>query len=133
MVAIAGLEVRIKGTREGLEYMQQLRSAVGQYTGTVLRLEADKPYAYGIEFGRHRSGRLARKAGPAYYMRGAWQRVRPGTGLLIALTLADGPVAVREAQREIGRRLVHEARDIVPVRSGALRESIRAIPGGSRR
>lgn len=43
--------------------------ALKAYTGVVY---SKMPYAYGIEFGRHRkSGKLARKAGGAFYIRRA--------------------------------------------------------------
>lgn len=84
-------------------------------------------YARGIETGFHRSGATARKAGGAFYMRGAWAAVRPSVGHRLASRLSEGPNAVEAEAAKIGQDVVEIARGLVPRVSGDLESSIKAL------
>lgn len=66
------MKVVLKGLDDADKQMARIErglKALQNYTGIV---GSKLPYAYGIEFGRHRvSGKLARRAGGAFYIRRA--------------------------------------------------------------
>jgi hypothetical protein len=92
--------------------------------GTIrLRLQTGKPYAFGIETGRTRSGRMARRAGGAYMFRDAWRSIQPQIGRAYAQAVPNGDGAVNAVTHQFGARLLAGARARTPVVSGALRAS----------
>lgn len=66
------MQITLKGLEDVEKQMARIErglAALKDYTGVVF---SRLPYAYGIEFGRHRvSGKLARKAGGSFYIRRA--------------------------------------------------------------
>jgi hypothetical protein len=66
------MEIRLKGLDDAEKQMARIErglEALHTYVGEVY---SKLPYAYGIEFGRHRvSGKLARRAGGSFYIRRA--------------------------------------------------------------
>lgn len=74
-----GLSITLKGMEDAEKQMARIErglAALKDYTGVVF---SRLPYAYGIEFGRHRvSGKLARKAGGSFYIRRAIDTVLAG-------------------------------------------------------
>lgn len=122
--------VALRGLDAGVQALKQVRDAAGRFQTPMLRVGSDLIYAWGIETGRTRGGRVARKAGPAHYLQGALQRVEPQLRAKYARALEEGPAAVDRATEQAGRDLVAAARSIVPVRSGRLKGSIRSVPGG---
>jgi hypothetical protein len=66
------MNITLKGLDDAQKQMERIERglvALRDYTGVVY---SRMPYAYGIEFGRHRkSGKLARKAGGSFYLRRA--------------------------------------------------------------
>lgn len=120
----------MQGFEDGAQALRQLRDACGRFNGPLLRVGSALPYAYGIETGRTRGGRLARRAGPANFLRGAIGRVEPRLRAVVSDALLDGGDAAERAIAQAGEALVEEAQRLVPVRSGRLRRSIRAIRTG---
>lgn len=127
---MADFGVRLLGLAAGVQAVRQLRDAAGRFSGPLLRVGADAPYAYGIETGKTRSGRTARQAGPANYLRGAVARVEPRLRVVVADGLLGGADSADRAIEQAGDALVAEAQRLAPVRSGRLRGSIRAIRTG---
>lgn len=80
-----GLNITLQGMDDALKQMERIKrgtEAMGRYTGEV---GSKLPYAYGIEYGRHRkSGKLARRVGGAMYINQAVDLV---------LSNADGDLA----------------------------------------
>lgn len=120
------ISVRLIGAATTEKYLSELRLSA-QLLGTMrLQVGSDLPYAFGIESGRHRGGRLARRAGPAHYLKGGWEAVRPTVGSRLARVLPEGPAALKKEMQAIGNDTRDIARAIVPVRSGDLQRSIRS-------
>ena len=74
-----GLRITLNGMEDAEKQMKRIErgtKAMGNYVGEV---GSKLPYAYGIEFGRHRkSGKLARRAGGAMYITSAIETVLSG-------------------------------------------------------
>lgn len=99
-------------------------AAALRLNGPILSLSSPLPYAYGIETGRHRGGRLARAAGGAYMFRDALAVMRPRVGAVLGPAILRGPGAVDAAKRALNAEGVAEVQKRTPVRSGALRDSV---------
>lgn len=125
---MAALSMTVQGLADGLQYVTQIRDAVGRFAGPLVSVGSPLPYAYGIEYGRKRSGALARKAGPAYYLQGGLEAVQDEAKGVITAALPQGPGAVDVAAQRLGEIAQQRAQAIVPVRSGALRNSIVSRP-----
>lgn len=102
----------------------------GSGTSAPVRVVAAAPYAYGIETGRHRSGRLARRAGGVFYLARALDAHKPRVKRTLADALPDGGAAVLRAWEGLGQAIETDARRMVVVRSGALRGSIQMVSPG---
>lgn len=74
-----GLRITLKGMDDVEKQMKRIErgsKAMGRYVGEV---GSKLPYAWGIEYGRHRvSGKLARRAGGAQYITRAINTVTSG-------------------------------------------------------
>lgn len=116
----------------GLEEAIQRVSGMAAAARVIGRLDIDVgsplPYAYGIEFGRTRGGRLARRAGGAFYMRSAAEEVSHTAPNTIINAIEQGGTAAQDIERVLGTRIELAAQRYVPVRTGALQRSIRYTP-----
>ncbi len=111
---------------QALKYLSQIRQTAQRWERSRTVISSDLPYSYGIEFGRHRSGALARRVGGAFMMREGLLDTEEHMQELIAESFARGPSAVPLAEANIGRMVVAAVRRHTPVRSGNLRDSFRA-------
>lgn len=102
------------------------RAAGGARTG----VGSDLPYAFGIETGYRRSGRLARRAGGAWMLRDAKAAMLPQIEPVLAAALPHGAAATDGAFRRLGGLLVALVQAGTPVVSGRLRDSMRVLSGG---
>ncbi len=83
------------------------------------------PYGYGMETGRHRkSGKLARRAGGAWYLTRAAVQIDQPTEADVAW-LARPRKTEPALLRAVGRIVIRHARPLVPVRTGRLRKSLK--------
>jgi hypothetical protein len=105
--------------------LKKLAGAVATAGGATLSVTSDLPYAYGIETGYHRSGGLARARGGAWMFRNGVNRGLRGIEQEVASALGEGEQAVVRAYLAKGRRVVSEVQQGTPVRTGALRRSVR--------
>lgn len=75
----SGLRITLNGMEDAQKQMKRIErgtKAMGRYQGEVF---SKLPYAYGIEYGRHRqSGKLARRAGGSFYMKRAVDEMQSG-------------------------------------------------------
>lgn len=119
------------GVPEVHKALSNLEDGVAEMVKAPVGVGSALPYAYGIEYGRHRSGKLARRAGPAKYMQGAIQKEIPGITKRLAKAIEGGASDVRDEKQKIAEDMTKAAQDIVPVVTGALRSSLTPIyPGG---
>lgn len=126
----SAVAVQLTGHEEGVRALHQLRDACGRFSGPLFAVGSPLPYAYGIETGRQRGGALARRAGPAHYLRGGLERSASRIQQLIARSLREGPEAAERAILASEQTLVSEAQALTPVRSGRLQGSLIAIRRG---
>lgn len=125
-------QVRLTGYAQVLKALDEWTDALQYIQNRRLRIQSQLPYAYGIEHGHHRRGGLARAAGGAFFFRAARLRVKALAANELAAAAHRGPAAIERAWDELGVEGVRVARAIVPVRSGALRDSIEAWLGRRR-
>ena len=85
---------------------------------------AEVPYAWGQETGVYRGGRLARRAGGAFFMRGALAVVGPSIAPALNEVIFQGPDAAERTLQAKGHELAAEAMLLAPVLTGNLRQSI---------
>lgn len=113
-----------RGIPEAQGYLERATRGCASIGALRLKLQTTKPYAWGIETGYRRDGRLARSAGGAYMLRDSWRQIAPevGRGLANAIPASESGVAVTEAR--FGARWLSLARSMTPVKTGALRASI---------
>lgn len=123
----------ILGVVEALAWLRELQASVQAAGDTSVEIGVDEsqaPYGWGMEFGEYRNGRLARRAGGAFYLTGAFQAVAPMVADAIAEALPRGPEAVRQAILAKGQQVLGLAQEKVPVLTGNLRQSLYAAEGG---
>ncbi len=70
------MRITLRGMEDAQKQMVRIERGLRAVQNYVAVVGSRLPYAYGIEFGRHRvSGRLARKAGGSFYIRRAANEV----------------------------------------------------------
>lgn len=122
-------EIRILGAKEADAYLKNIGAASREAGRTVVRVGTALKYGHGIEFGRHRGGKLARRAGGAFYLTGAFRQVQPRIKRELAAALPKGAAAVLGAMRRLAADVERIAKQRVPVRTGNLRRSIHTVTG----
>lgn len=110
-------------TTDAIKYLVELHKLVQQVPRIFVG--SDLVYAYGIEYGVTKSGRLARRAGGAFYLKGALDEIQGRVGSEIVNGLASGNL--RNAFLRLGLTTVTFAQARVPVRTGSLRRSIHMV------
>lgn len=102
--------------------IERATKAMGSYKAIV---GSRQPYAYGIEEGQHRvSGKLARRAGGAKYLRGAVDQVLGSADADLSAGLKKVSAPGRWIFKRLGLWARRLARLYVPRTSGRLRRSI---------
>lgn len=119
------IDIRVSGLARARALLDGVAQAAAHVNGPVIVLSSSAPYAYGIETGRHRGGRLARRAGGAWMFRDGIAAVRPKVPATLGRALLRGPGAVDAAKRQLNAEAVEAVRRRTPVRSGRLRASVR--------
>jgi hypothetical protein len=103
----------------------KIGEASGRAGAARLSWASEVPYAYGIETGRHRGGRLARRAGGAYMMkRGAEEALRGFVDELKQEIRIGSRAGVDQTFLRLGRRGISTIRTRTPVLTGRLAGSI---------
>ncbi len=112
------------------EILDKLAASGKRAEGSLVQVGSPLNYAFGIETGRHAGGRLARRAGGAFYLRDAAASVQQSLKRDIAHALPKGPEATLAALKKIGFDVERKAKALVPVVTGTLRRSIQTIYPG---
>lgn len=118
------IDVRIDGLDRAAALVARLEVGCRVADATVVLVGTDLPYAYGQHEGRHRGGRLARRAGGTFFLTRAAVQVAPRLARRLAAALPGGPTAVGAALAAGGHELAAAAVPLAPVRAGSLRRSI---------
>lgn len=126
------LTLKLIGLDESFDNLVLIRQAAAELGRTRLSIGSDLPYAYGIETGRRRDGRIARRAGGLYFLSGAARDVAPDVTGLIVRSLDRGAAGVLGVLRIVALRLTERARQLeAPAnRTDRLRESLHTRIGG---
>lgn len=119
--------LKTAGTQSAVAFANGYIQGLDRMRRSTAYVTSRLPYAWGIEFGRHRvSGRLARRTGGASYLRRAIDAVLGNA----RADLSEGMERVRRPGPWVLLRLARWVRRLgrqsVPRRRGALRRSIRA-------
>lgn len=115
-MAYPGTYVRLDGHGEAVRYLKSLRDSTAAVGRTRIGVGSAKAYAFGIETGWRRSGRLARRAGGAFMLRGGVAEVRPRIAPMIVAGLALGrPQNIGLVFGNIGRLLQAAVRRRTPI------------------
>lgn len=122
---MVSVSIKVSGLDKARSLLGNLAAAAVHVNGPIISLASAVPYAYGIETGRHRGGRRARRAGGAFMFRDAITAMRPRVAPAIGKALFGGTAAVQRAKADLNRQAVEDVRKRTPVRSGRLRDSVR--------
>lgn len=126
---MAELRITILGKPEAEAALRQLHAGIDALDGLTVRVGTAVVYAWGIEFGRRRDGRLARRAGGAFMLTRALQQVKPEITPVLAKALPAGAAATERALLGIGFRAEALAKAATPVQTGNLRRSLHTVKG----
>jgi hypothetical protein len=122
--------VRVVGDKEAQAYLTRLAESGRAAEKALVQVGSPLAYAYGIETGRHRGGRLARRAGGVFYLQRAADSVQQSLKKVIAHALPDGADATLEALKKVGFDVERHAKALVPRVTGTLQRSIQTIYPG---
>jgi hypothetical protein len=118
--AFVAVNVDMKTAATYFGTLEQAAAEVG-----ALRLVAGSPlpYAYGIETGRTRTGRVARRLGGAHMLRAGMEAASDTIESLVMAHLARPGRGGKAMEDGIRRTVLGEVQRRTPVRSGRLRDS----------
>jgi hypothetical protein len=121
--------VTAKGLTQALKYLVEQESRARAFNHIRVLVGSNLVYAFGIEFGKTRSGRLARRAGGAFMLTNALKLIRPE----IADIFARAGTAAFDfgmALYKLGLRVQTLAMGETPVKTGSLRRSMHTVREG---
>jgi hypothetical protein len=123
------LSATLTGIKEALKYLADQESRARSFNRVRVLVGSNLVYAYGIEFGKHRNGRLARRAGGAFMLTNALKAVRPEIADIFSRMGTSG-FDFAMALYRLGLRLQTIAMGNTPVRTGSLRRSMHTVREG---
>lgn len=131
---MVSLDIRAEGIGGVVASLGRLADAAATAGGATLEVFSPEVYAWGVETGYTRRGRLARRAGGAYMFRQGTNEGLRGFDQELAAALPKGPAAVVPAYLSRGRRVVTAIQSHTPVISGRLRGGVtmRVVVGAPR-
>jgi hypothetical protein len=119
MTGIPPAGQRLETMKEGIRRLGRIRILVG----------SNLKYAYGQEYGRHRGGRLARRAGGAYFLQKGFDSIRQSLASDVARAIsANGNVYDEVFKNALRAEAV--AKENAPVKTGTLRRSLHTVSEG---
>jgi hypothetical protein len=126
---MAGYELTILGMDRVISELATLGDGAKALGGRRDSIKSDLPYAYGQNYGRYRSGRLARRAGPTYFFEAGVKAIEDAAIDQLGPAVRNGGAAVRSAWGVLLRRGVVVAQAQAPVKTGSLRRSLHTSSG----
>lgn len=131
----------ISGSVVARQVLQAYADAAREHASTVgYSVVADVPYAAGIETGRRRNGRVARKLGGLHFMRSAVEQITHSGSVQDAIgSLPNTPDALRGVRQRVANAVAERARHIITPfpyspstkrPTGGLARSIHVVHGG---
>ncbi len=126
--------VRILGVHEAEAYLERLRAGAVRIDGVSIRIGSNKPWMWGLEFGRHRNGQLARRKGGTRALTGGLQSVQAEIpGEVVAGLEEGGPEGAYRRLMGLAMRVRNYAREHTPVITGESRRSVQIVAERTRR
>jgi hypothetical protein len=126
---MADFGVTVAGLETALATLGRYRDGADALSGKRTSIVSDAPYAYGQNYGRYRSGRLARRAGPTLFFEAGVAAIEDSADDQIGAALPRGRSAVLSAWSVLVRRGVTSAQRMAPVKTGRLRDSLHSAEG----
>lgn len=123
------IETTLTGVDELQQLIGRLRESIDGLDGQSIAVATEIVYAYGIETGRYRSGRLARAVGGSFALTNAFAAHTADVGPALALALWLGKDAVRQSLVKIATDVQGGAATGSPRVSGTLAASFTVVPG----
>lgn len=108
-------------------YLRRLAEGVRPFNGGTIQIGTNKPWAWGLEFGRKRNGQLARRAGGTFALTSSFEAVKPRINPTIARTLDHDPAQAWGDLVGLAWEIHHGAVVKTPVVSGETRRSWQVI------
>jgi len=116
--------VELRGLRTALARLEQDRRRAAELRRSRVLIGSSLVYAFGIETGRTRSGRLARRAGGARMLGQALAGTRGEIAAALAAARRQGLAPGREVLLALAYRILARAQRLTPVLTGTLRRSL---------
>ncbi len=98
--------MQIMGLREAEDYLKRLQDGARATGGMVVKAGTDKVYGWGIEFGEHRNGKLARRAGGSFSLTSAFATIRPRIAPELRQALPQGSGRVLATLKALGNDVI---------------------------
>jgi hypothetical protein len=119
------VSIRVTGFVQVLSAVRAIGEAGRAVNGPIASWGSSLPYARYIETGR--SSRAVRRAGPALMFQRGVAETLPQVPAILGPAIPRGAGAVGQAKRRIRDVGIENIRKYTPVRSGALRASVREL------
>jgi hypothetical protein len=110
--------------RGGATRLAELRYGLSGFNNVRVVVGTPLVYGYGIDQGRHRGGRLARRAGPTHFLTGPFQEAQGKIKQDIAATLQANPGDLPNTLMRGGFDIQKQAQTRVPKVTRALQRSV---------
>lgn len=121
--------LRVTGMRETQAALRTLQEGAARLGRTRILIGFSRVYAYGIEKGVDRSGRLRRKAGGAHMLEKGVDSIRKTLPEDIRSAIATGG-SVYDAVYRNALRAENVTKENTPVRTGTLRRDAHTVSEG---
>lgn len=120
------IDMQIKGIEEARQFLEKMDRNLQDISRVKAFIGSNLRYAYGIEYGVTRGGKLARRAGGAFMITNAIKDVRDDLKRnMIAAITGDGDIEAAVYRAALTAENI--AKGKTPVRTGSLRRSIHTV------
>jgi hypothetical protein len=123
------INIKIVGVEPAVSTLRLFKEGAERLGGLRILVGSNLKYAYGIEYGRHRGGRLARRAGGAYMLQKGFDSVVSTLKQDISQALATNG-SVYDAVFKNALRAETVTKENTPVKTGSLRRSFHTVSEG---
>lgn len=120
------IKINVTGITIAENRLNTIRDGVRKLGGTRILVGSNLKYAFGIEYGRHRGGRLARRAGGARMLSKGFDSIQGTLPRDIGQALETGG-SVYDAVYRNALRAADVTMANTPVKTGTLRRSFHVV------
>lgn len=123
------ITIKVTGVDTAQARLRTMQQGAARLGRTRILVGSNLKYAYGIEKGRHRGGRLARAAGGAFMLQKGLDSIKESLPRDIAQAIDTGD-SVYDAVYRNALRAENVAKSFTPVKTGSLRRSFHTVSEG---